>query len=254
MMIVVGCLHISGFFEQLRGMAFAASPPRGACWLVTIALSGLLSAFLVNDIVCLALTPLIIHLARRLRFDPIPHLIGLATAANIGSAGTITGNPQNMIIGCQSGIAYVRFPSDCCRSPSWGWWSISFVIACGVSPQACRCRAAKNRQSPRDRQRGPTGMAAQQPAHRRLRRKSGDRQRWLAVVLFSGPAHGVGCPRRGGRAAVDRSSRRKSICKSIGACCSCSPGCSSWSMRSSSMSWQLGDPAVEVLLDRPVAC
>jgi di/tricarboxylate transporter len=69
---------------------------------MTIALSGVLSAFLVNDIVCLALTPLVIHLARRLRIDPLPHLIGLATAADIGSTATLTGNPQNMIIGVLS--------------------------------------------------------------------------------------------------------------------------------------------------------
>ena len=42
------------------------------------------------------MTPLVLHVARRLKFDPLPHLIGLATAANIGSTGTITGNPQNI--------------------------------------------------------------------------------------------------------------------------------------------------------------
>ncbi len=76
---------------------------------MTITLSGVLSAFLINDIVCLALTPLVLHLARRLRFDPVPHLIALATAANIGSTGTITGNPQNIYIGSHSGIPYFRF-------------------------------------------------------------------------------------------------------------------------------------------------
>ena len=64
---------------------------------------------LINDVVCVALTPLILRLARRLGFDPVPHLIGLATAANIGSAGTITGNPQNVFIGSHSEIPYLRF-------------------------------------------------------------------------------------------------------------------------------------------------
>ena len=76
---------------------------------MTIGLSGVLSAFLINDVVCVALTPLVLHLARRMKFDPIPHLIGLATAANIGSTGTITGNPQNIYIGAHSGISYLRF-------------------------------------------------------------------------------------------------------------------------------------------------
>ena len=109
MMIVVGVLRLSGFFQRLAGMALRhIATPRGLL-VATIGLSGVLSAFLINDVVCLALTPLVLHLARRLKFDPVPHLIGLATAANIGSTGTITGNPQNIYIGTHSGISYLRF-------------------------------------------------------------------------------------------------------------------------------------------------
>lgn len=111
MMIVVGCLRLSGFFRLLAHWCLdRIETPRGLLAVTTL-LSGLLSAFLVNDIVCLALTPLVLHLSRRLRFHPLPHLIGLATASNIGSTGTITGNPQNMIIGIQSHISYWRFAS-----------------------------------------------------------------------------------------------------------------------------------------------
>jgi Na+/H+ antiporter NhaD/arsenite permease-like protein len=109
MMIVVGCLRLSGFFRLLTHWCLRRIETPKGLLAVTIVLSGVLSAFLVNDIVCLALTPLVLHLARRLRFNPIPHLIGLATASNIGSTGTITGNPQNMIIGIQSHISYLRF-------------------------------------------------------------------------------------------------------------------------------------------------
>ena len=109
MMIVVGVLRLSGFFEWVVGVALRRiSTPQGLL-AVTIVLSGLLSAFLINDVVCVALTPLVLHLARRMKFDPIPHLIGLATAANVGSTGTITGNPQNIYIGVHSGISYLRF-------------------------------------------------------------------------------------------------------------------------------------------------
>ena len=109
MMVVVGFLRISGFFARVtRWMLGRVSSP-ALLLAAVICLSGILSAFLVNDIVCLALTPLVLHLTRRLRFDPIPQLIGLATAANIGSAGTITGNPQNMFIGAHSHISYSRF-------------------------------------------------------------------------------------------------------------------------------------------------
>jgi Na+/H+ antiporter NhaD/arsenite permease-like protein len=109
MMVVVGVLRISGLFTRLAHWSLdRVRSPRGLLAAVVL-LSGLLSAFLVNDIVCLALTPLVLHLARRLEWDPVPHLIGLATAANVGSTGTITGNPQNMIIGIQSHISYARF-------------------------------------------------------------------------------------------------------------------------------------------------
>jgi Na+/H+ antiporter NhaD/arsenite permease-like protein len=109
MMAVVAYLRLSGFFDRLAGWALARV--RGPLGLLaaTMALSGALSAVLVNDVVCLALTPLILHLARKLRLDPKPHLIGLALAANVGSAATLTGNPQNMIVGGLSGISYLRF-------------------------------------------------------------------------------------------------------------------------------------------------
>lgn len=109
MMVVIGFLRLSGFFQRMTASALRRiSTPLGLL-AATIMLSGLLSAFLINDIVCLTLTPLVLHLARRLRFNPVPHLIALATAANIGSTGTITGNPQNIYIGFHSGISYVRF-------------------------------------------------------------------------------------------------------------------------------------------------
>jgi Na+/H+ antiporter NhaD/arsenite permease-like protein len=109
MMIIVGFLRLSGFFQRLTECALDRIRSPKDLLIATILLSGVLSAFLINDIVCLALTPLVLRLARRLRFDPVPHLIALATAANIGSAGTITGNPQNIYIGSHSGIPYLRF-------------------------------------------------------------------------------------------------------------------------------------------------
>src|SRR5436309_5628095 len=109
MMVVVGFLRLSGFVARLSRWALKRVTGPLGLLAVTITLSGVLSAFLINDIVCLALTPLVLHLARRLRWDPVPHLIALATAANVGSTGTITGNPQNIYIGAHSGISYVRF-------------------------------------------------------------------------------------------------------------------------------------------------
>lgn len=109
MMVVVAFLRLAGFFERLTRWTLSRVSTAHGLLVATIGLSGALSAFLVNDIVCLALTPLVIQLTRRLKLHPLPHLIGLATAANIGSSATITGNPQNMIIGGLSHIPYWRF-------------------------------------------------------------------------------------------------------------------------------------------------
>src|SRR5262249_14320349 len=102
-------LRMAGFFALATERIVARFSGPYALLGVTIALSGVLSAFLVNDVVCVALTPLVVHLTRRLRRPAIPYLVGLATASNIGSVATITGNPQNMIIGALSGIPYLRF-------------------------------------------------------------------------------------------------------------------------------------------------
>jgi Na+/H+ antiporter NhaD/arsenite permease-like protein len=78
--------------------------------LVAIVLAaGLFSAFLVNDTICLVMTQLVLDVVTRLKRDPIPYLLAIAMASNIGSTATITGNPQNMIIGSLSHIPYGTF-------------------------------------------------------------------------------------------------------------------------------------------------
>ncbi len=109
MMVVVGFLRRAGFFELLANVSLGRLHSPAALLAAVMLLSGVLSALLVNDVVCLALTPLVLQLAGRMRLDPRPHLIGLAVASNVGSTATLTGNPQNMIIGGLSQIAYGRF-------------------------------------------------------------------------------------------------------------------------------------------------
>ncbi len=109
MMVVVAYLRMAGFFALATDWIAGRFSGPFSLLAVTIALSGVLSAFLVNDVVCVALTPLVLHLCQRLKRPPIPYLVGLATASNIGSVATITGNPQNIIIGSLSQISYLRF-------------------------------------------------------------------------------------------------------------------------------------------------
>jgi Na+/H+ antiporter NhaD/arsenite permease-like protein len=109
MMIIVATLRLSGFFG-LATEFVARHAHRPLLLLAGIsAVSGLLSAFLVNDTVCLMLTPLVIDVANRLERKPLPYLLAVAMASNIGSTATITGNPQNMIIGSFSHLAYIDF-------------------------------------------------------------------------------------------------------------------------------------------------
>ena len=109
MMVVTAHLRMSGMFAlATRGLGARLSSPYSLLAL-TIGVSGVLSAFLVNDVVCVALTPLVIDLCRQRRCNALPYLVGLATASNIGSVATITGNPQNIIIGMLSQIEYLRF-------------------------------------------------------------------------------------------------------------------------------------------------
>jgi Na+/H+ antiporter NhaD/arsenite permease-like protein len=109
MMIVAAYLRLSGFFHLVTHWAIRrAGSPVGLLAVVVVA-AGVLSALFVNDVVCVVLAPVVLDAARRLRLPPVPYLIALATAANVGSVATLTGNPQNMLIGSFSGIGYRTF-------------------------------------------------------------------------------------------------------------------------------------------------
>ena len=108
MTLIVAHLHLGGFFEWVADLTVLRLNARQLLAAVVFT-SGILSAFLVNDVVCLVMTPFIIGVTRRLALEPLPYLLALATASNIGSVATITGNPQNMLIGSVSQIGYVDF-------------------------------------------------------------------------------------------------------------------------------------------------
>ena len=109
MMIVLAYLELSGFFEILerRIMGYARSPR----WLLFLVMgsASLLSALFMNDTICLLFTPVVVRVTKRLQLPPAPYLIGLAAAANIGSACTIVGNPQNALIAVRSGLGFLPF-------------------------------------------------------------------------------------------------------------------------------------------------
>jgi Na+/H+ antiporter NhaD/arsenite permease-like protein len=108
MMLIVGNLHLVGFFEWNAEVVLRRLKPHQLLPAV-IFTCGFLSAFFVNDIVCLVMVPFVLSITRKMNLQPLPYLLAVATASNIGSVATITGNPQNMLIGSFSGIHYRDF-------------------------------------------------------------------------------------------------------------------------------------------------
>jgi len=108
MMLIVGNLHLVGFFEWNAEAVLRRLKPHQLLPAVVFT-CGFLSAFFVNDIVCLVMVPFVLSITRRMQLQPLPYLLAVATASNIGSVSTITGNPQNMLIGSFSGIRYRDF-------------------------------------------------------------------------------------------------------------------------------------------------
>ncbi len=123
MMLLGGFLVEDGSVEGLeRGIVRLAG---GSSWrlLALVAFtSGAASALLVNDTVCVFLTPLVLRICGRARLPVLPYLLTLATSANLGSALTLVGNPQNMLIGSLSGIGFFRF----------AWLSLPAVFAASL--------------------------------------------------------------------------------------------------------------------------
>ena len=108
MMLIAGGLRLAGFFDRVAQATAGGLGPERLLPAVILT-SGVLSAFLVNDIVCLVMVPFVLTITRRMRVPPMPYLLAVASASNIGSVATITGNPQNMLIGSVSGIGYREF-------------------------------------------------------------------------------------------------------------------------------------------------
>ncbi|HOW90685.1 MAG TPA: anion transporter [Anaerolineaceae bacterium] len=109
MMIINANLKLAGFFSVASQWLVRWSRSAPSFLAVEILLAGVLSALFLNDTICLMFAPFLINLMDTMKRNPIPYLIALATAANVGSTATLTGNPQNMIVGIASGISYTDF-------------------------------------------------------------------------------------------------------------------------------------------------
>jgi len=126
-MVVSAQMRLGGFYTAVTRRVAALPLGRNALLGAIIGVAGVLSAVFSNDIVCLAMTPVVVHLCLQRRLDPVPFLLGLACAANIGSAATLIGNPQNMLIGAVLQLpfgGYVRqalLPVALSLGLLWAW-------------------------------------------------------------------------------------------------------------------------------------
>lgn len=98
-MVVSAQMRLGGFYGAVTRRVGAMPLSRNGLLAALIVVSGALSAVFSNDVICLAMTPVVARLCLQRGLNPLPFLIGLACAANIGSAATLIGNPQNMLIG-----------------------------------------------------------------------------------------------------------------------------------------------------------
>jgi Na+/H+ antiporter NhaD/arsenite permease-like protein len=109
LMIISAQLRLGGFYTwiALKIVPYYTHPR--LFLLITMFVSALLSALLANDIVCFAFTPILALSLIEAGLNPLPFLIGLAVSSNIGSAATIIGNPQNMLIGQTGHLGFANF-------------------------------------------------------------------------------------------------------------------------------------------------
>lgn len=109
MMIVVANLKIAGFFELMGNAVCQQVNSKKQLLFAIIMASGIMSALAINDIICLLFTPVVLLICRKTHCNPLPHLLGVAMASNIGSAATLLGNPQNILVGSLSQLSFSSY-------------------------------------------------------------------------------------------------------------------------------------------------
>ncbi|MEI6130362.1 MAG: SLC13 family permease [Planctomycetota bacterium] len=129
LMLVSAQFRLGGFYSHLTYWLAArrSSPERLLFELVLV--TGSLSALLTNDVVCLAIAPVLIDICRKSSLDPVPFLLALCAASNTGSCATLIGNPQNMLIGQSLQISFTHFLLDGVVPGVLGLGVVFFVLA-----------------------------------------------------------------------------------------------------------------------------
>jgi Na+/H+ antiporter NhaD/arsenite permease-like protein len=109
MMILVAHFQVSGLFDWIAVHVAVVARTRFQLLFLLVLTSGILSAFFVNDTICLVLTPIVLAVTQRLELPPVPYLIAVAASANVGSVMSVTGNPQNALVGISAHFSFLGF-------------------------------------------------------------------------------------------------------------------------------------------------
>jgi len=132
-MVVSAQMRLGGFYAEVTRSVGTLPLSRSGLLGALMVVAAVLSAVFSNDVICLAMTPVVARICMERRVDPLPFLVGLACAANIGSAATLIGNPQNMLIGSVLQLPFAAYvqaalvPVALSLALLWAW--LAFVDA-----------------------------------------------------------------------------------------------------------------------------
>lgn len=112
LMIVSAQFRLSGFYAWVTRRVGAVRVSPRALLALVIVTSGAVAALLTNDVIALATAPLIVEMAALRKLNPLPYLLGLAAAVNVGPAATLVGNPQNILIGETLDLSFASYLGD----------------------------------------------------------------------------------------------------------------------------------------------
>lgn len=183
-MVISAQMRLGGFYTWVTRRVAALDASPAALLAVVIAVVAVLSAVFSNDIVCLAVAPVLADACLRRRLDPVPFLLALACAANIGSAATLIGNPQNMLIGQRLGLDFAGYLSEAIAPVTLGLLALWALLACALrrtaplpAPDPARLSTFEAEYPPLDRWQTAKGLAVATVL--------------VAVFLFTGWRHDV---------------------------------------------------------------
>ncbi|WP_462328296.1 ArsB/NhaD family transporter [Thiohalocapsa halophila] len=145
LMLVSVQLQTAGFYAALSGLVARIHASQAMLLGLLIALVGVLSAFLTNDVVAVAMTPVVLAIALRRGMNPLPFLLAIALAANAGSVATIIGSPQNMLIAQKMNLSFAGYlvyalvPALLALLVVWGTLTLTYrgrwTLEPGIAPR-----------------------------------------------------------------------------------------------------------------------